>query len=195
MDCNMIHGDWEKQFDSFNDEHSATTTFPSSATTTVPPSPPPARPSPSRDRSSSLSPAPETGSLADSPRKDDDDDDPPRLAPSRLSTPLSDLSPPPPDHDDEPEPPPKQQQPKLDQPKHEPPKLESTPSIESPRTPWSVPSLSSDPKVVSILDLNLELLKCVLCFHCERPLIFFPCRVCMEFQSRGISLGEPLFSQ
>ncbi|KAG6883837.1 hypothetical protein C0992_007655 [Termitomyces sp. T32_za158] len=174
----MIHADWEKHLDSFSEHPSATTSFPASATTSVPPSPAaPAPPSPPRDRSSSLSPAPETGSLADSPRKDDDDDDPARVGgPSRLSTPLSDLSPPPPDHDEDPEPPPRQQPPRQDAREHT--KLESTPGIASPLAPWSVSSFSSDPKVVSILDLNVELLK-----------------VCMEFPNRGISHSEPLFSQ
>ncbi|KNZ76830.1 hypothetical protein J132_07016 [Termitomyces sp. J132] len=127
--------------------------------------------------SSSLSPAPETGSLADSPRKEDDDDPARADQPSRLSTPLSELSPPPPDHDDDPAPPPGQQQMKHEELAHQdPPKPAPTPSIEWPATPTPA-SASNDPKVVSILDLNSELLK-----------------VCMELQSRGISLAEPRYS-
>ncbi|KAF5371942.1 hypothetical protein D9615_008087 [Tricholomella constricta] len=159
--------------------------------------------SPTRDRSSSLSPPPETA--ADSPpakepeleteepletlRKEEEEEDEVRVEQaSRQSTPLSELSPPPPDQDDEQEPAAavkaeEDEVKPVEQPVPQPePKLESTSSIQSPATPTNPipisPLQSNDPKVVSTLELNLELL-----------------RVCMEFQSRGIPISEPRFSQ
>ncbi|KAF8075847.1 hypothetical protein FPV67DRAFT_1776494 [Lyophyllum atratum] len=155
--------------------------------------------SPTRDRSSSLSPAPETGSAVDSPavtdekegdapveaaRQEEEEDEEVRVEQaSRQSTPLSELSPPPPDDDNEEPAKAEEEEVKApEEPTPEPaPKPERTPSIGSPATPTpsSDPTKpTNDPKVVSILELNLELLK-----------------ICIEFQTRGLPMSEPRFSQ
>ncbi|TFK43059.1 hypothetical protein BDQ12DRAFT_163316 [Crucibulum laeve] len=180
--------------------------------------------SPTRDRSSSLSPVPETGTphtqtdTRSSPpapsaaeekeapeevptREEEEEPEEVRVADkaSRVSTPLSELSPPPPDQEDEPEPPKPEEQQKENPP--EAPKeaeaeaasvqpeqsllsiRQSPPNnLPSPSTPLTpiAPNTSSgnDPKVVSILELNVELLK-----------------ICLAFQTRGIGGGDARFQQ
>ncbi|KAG6856171.1 hypothetical protein H0H87_006855 [Tephrocybe sp. NHM501043] len=160
---------WEKPFDSFipdTGNQPDTRPVPDSTTSATHSPTDGNTASPGRDRSSSLSPAPETGSRPDSPRKEEEEEEEPsRVEPaSRLSTPLSELSPPPPDQDDEPGPPAKPKEEVKEEvdetQKEEPPKPEPTPSLESPVTPTTASNAPSDPKVVSILELNLELLRC-----------------------------------
>ncbi|KAJ7477170.1 hypothetical protein B0H11DRAFT_1293543 [Mycena galericulata] len=146
--------------------------------------------SPTRERSSSLSPAPSPRVAPDAPP----------AAVSRLSTPLSELSPPPDDDDEEA---PKQEDTsdkpqdtllsKLDDHDVKPsqqssnlmpassPSARPSPPIDSIATPSAAGTeptspAPGDPKVVVMLELNEELLK-----------------VCIEFQKRKMALAEPQF--
>ncbi|KAK7061339.1 hypothetical protein R3P38DRAFT_653552 [Favolaschia claudopus] len=147
--------------------------------------------SPTRERSSSLSPAP-------SPQ-------PPQNAPTAASTPLSELSPPPDDDEDDatkqedasdssskdapapasaPDSPPSKpddHDSKQSSSNPMPAASPSSPKVESIATPSAAGTQPTsptpgDPKVVIMLELNEELLK-----------------VCMEFQKRRMALAEPQF--
>ena len=73
------------------------------------------------------------------------------------------------------------------------PAIPSTPTVASPAN-YSEQKL--DTKVVTILELNAELLRYV--FHCERlskPLTVPHLRVGMEFQTRGVPMNDPRFTE
>ncbi|KAJ7087263.1 hypothetical protein B0H15DRAFT_1022817 [Mycena belliarum] len=147
--------------------------------------------SPTRDRSSSLSPAPSPRTAKDAPP----------TAASRQSTPLSELSPPPDDDDDDatknkskratPSAP---ASPSVKPDDHDPqqssnlmpassPSTRTSPLIDSIATPSAAGTeptspAPGDPKVAAMLELNEELLK-----------------VCMEFQKRKMAFHEPQFRE
>lgn len=208
--------------------------------------------SPTRDRSSSLSPVPDTISPQtqahatpppppaaeekEAPvevptREEEEEDEVQAEKASRLSTPLSELSPPS-DQDDEPEAPSEnvdeptmtkvepeaQESPKQepDPPKPTTPPIRSSqepqpevapseqpqnsPVVHSPASPSASASGSAsqrplDPKVVSILNLNVELLKYPFFGHVNIMALTGFYRVCMVFQNKGLVASDPRFQQ
>ena len=188
---------------------------------------PPTPTDPPRDRSSSLSPAPDTNSpqtqpeapsspvaaeereeAVEEPQREEEEEEETRVEKaSRLSTPLSELSPPPDDLDVtvDPSSPNELKVHDADAVPDGSAAADLTMLAKPSETADALPSPSSTPidpsasksgghKVITILDINSELLQCV-CRLRANPTLLRRHSVCIEFQKKSIPTTDPLYHQ